>query len=154
MQPHPLQDVLVLLALAVVAVALLRRAHMPPVLGYLLAGILAGPHGLGWIHDSAAVDFMAEIGVVFLLFTIGLEFSLPQFLAMRHTVLGLGGAQVALGTAAGAGVAALYGVSWKGAVVVGGVLALSSTAIVVKQLADQLELQSRHGRTAVGILLF
>ncbi|KPV39297.1 hypothetical protein AN478_13145 [Thiohalorhabdus denitrificans] len=154
MQIHPLQDFLVLLALAVVAVALLRRAHLPPVLGYLLAGVLAGPHGLGWIHESAALELLAEIGVVFLLFTIGLEFSLPQFLAMRRTVVGLGGAQVVLGTAAGTGIALLYGVSWEGAVVVGGALALSSTAIVVKQLADQLELQSRHGRTAVGILLF
>ncbi|HKL78463.1 MAG TPA: monovalent cation:proton antiporter-2 (CPA2) family protein [Gammaproteobacteria bacterium] len=154
MASHPLEDVLILLTLSVAVVALLRRVHLPPILGYLFVGLLAGPHALGWIHDSEAIHFLGEIGVVFLLFTIGLEFSLPQFLAMRRTVLGLGGAQVVLATAAGAGVALLHGVPWNGAVVVGGILALSSTAIVVKQLADQLELQSRHGRTALGILLF
>jgi len=151
---HPLRDVLILLSLSVVVVAVLRRVHLPPILGYLFVGLAAGPHALGWIHDTEAIHFLGEIGVVFLLFTIGLEFSLPQFLAMRKTVLGLGGAQVALATAGGAGVAAMHGVPWNGAVVVGGILALSSTAIVVKQLADQLELQSRHGRTALGILLF
>lgn len=154
MEHSPLQDVLVLLALSVLAVALLRRAQLPPILGYLFVGLVAGPHALGWIHDSEAVHFLGEIGVVFLLFTIGLEFSVPQFLAMRGTVLGLGGTQVALVTAIGTGLAMAYGMGWEAGVVFGGALALSSTAIVVKQLIEQVELQSRHGRNALGILLF
>ncbi len=154
MAPSPLQDVLVLLALSVLIVAILRRIRLPPVLGYLLAGLVAGPHALGFIGDNEAIHFLGEIGVVFLLFTIGLEFSLPHFLAMRGTVLGLGGIQVGLVTGAGAAVAALQGLSWESGLIFGGVLALSSTAIVVKQLVEQVELQSRHGRNAVGILLF
>ncbi len=154
MASSPLQDVLVLLGLSVLTVAVLRRIHMPPILGYLFVGILAGPHGLGLIHDTEAIHLLGEIGVVFLLFTIGLDFSLPQFLAMRGKVLGLGGVQVALVTAAGTGVAALHGLPWASGVIFGGILALSSTAMVVKQLVDQVELQSRHGRNALGILLF
>ncbi len=154
MQGNLLQDILVLLALSVVAVAALRRAHLPPILGYLLIGLLAGPNALHLIRDTEAIHFLGEIGVVFLLFTIGLEFSLPQFLRMRGMVLGLGGTQVVLATAAGGWIAHMAGVSWEGAVVVGGVVALSSTAIVVKQLTEQLELQSRHGRIALSILLF
>ncbi|HKJ71378.1 MAG TPA: monovalent cation:proton antiporter-2 (CPA2) family protein, partial [Gammaproteobacteria bacterium] len=154
METTSLQDVLVLLALSVLAVAALRRASLPPILGYLFVGLVAGPHALGWIHDSEAVHYLGEIGVVFLLFTIGLEFSVPQFLAMRGTVLGLGGTQVALVTVIGAGVARLHGLGWESGVVFGGALALSSTAIVVKQLIEQVELQSRHGRNALGILLF
>ena len=154
MQISPIQDILVLLALSVIAVAVLRRLHLPPILGYLFVGVLAGPHALHLIQESESLHLMGEIGVVFLLFTIGLEFSLPQFLSMRGVVLGLGGAQVALATAAGMGVALLHGIPWQNGVIFGGILALSSTAIVVKQLTEQLELQSRHGRIALGILLF
>ncbi|MEF8793561.1 monovalent cation:proton antiporter-2 (CPA2) family protein [Thiohalorhabdus sp.] len=154
MEANPLQDVLILLALSVLTVAALGRVHLPPILGYLFVGLVAGPHALGWIHDTEAIHFLGEIGVVFLLFTIGLEFSVPQFLAMRGTVLGLGGTQVALVTALGAGLAMALGLGWEAGVVFGGALALSSTAMVVKQLIEQVELQSRHGRNALGILLF
>ena len=154
MEANPLQDVLILLALSVLTVAALGRFHLPPILGYLFVGLVAGPHALGWIHDSEAIHFLGEMGVVFLLFTIGLEFSVPQFLAMRGTVLGLGGTQVALVTALGAGLAMAHGLGWEAGIVFGGALALSSTAIVVKQLIEQVELQSRHGRNALGILLF
>lgn len=147
-------EIVILLAAAVVVVALFRRFHLPPILGYLFVGAVIGPHGLGWIHDTENVRFLAEFGVVFMLFTIGLEFSLPQMIAMRNTVLGLGGAQVAITTALAGAVAWLSGMSAEGAFVVGGALAMSSTAIVIKQLTDQLELNSRHGRLAVGILLF
>jgi CPA2 family monovalent cation:H+ antiporter-2 len=151
---NPLTDTLVLLGLSVIAVALLRRVHLPPILGYLLVGIAAGPHALGWVPHGEAVHLLAEIGVVFLLFMIGLEFSIPQMLAMRRIVLGLGGAQVTLTTAIAAVAAWMAGLPWQGALVVGGVLALSSTAIVVKQLTEQLEITSRHGRIALGVLIF
>jgi CPA2 family monovalent cation:H+ antiporter-2 len=154
MEHEALDAVLVLLALSVVAVALLRRLNLPPILGYLLVGALAGPHSLGWVPHSELIQVVAEIGVVFLLFTIGLEFSIPHVIALRGAVFGLGGTQVVLYTAAGGLVAWLLGMSWQGALVVGGALAMSSTAIAVKQLTEQLEMQSRHGRLGLGVLLF
>ncbi len=149
-----LAAILILLVSAVAAVAALRRFHLPAVLGYLAVGVVVGPHGLGWVPDAPETRVLAEFGVVFLLFTIGLEFSLPRLVAMRAAVLGLGGAQVAITTAASAWALRAWGAPWPEAVVVGGALALSSTAIVMKQLAEQLELNSRHGRLAVGVLLF
>ncbi|WP_440996576.1 monovalent cation:proton antiporter-2 (CPA2) family protein [Arhodomonas sp. SL1] len=148
------QEVLILLAASVVAVTAFRRLHMPPVLGYLSVGILVGPSVAGLIGDVEEVSHLAEFGVVFLLFTIGLEFSLPQLRAMRWTVLGLGGAQVILGTGLIASGAWYLGVSPGAALVIGGALALSSTAVVIKQLTEQVEIHSRHGRRAVGVLLF
>ncbi len=149
-----LEEILVLLLVAVVAVSLFHRLRLPPVLAYFSVGVLVGPYGGGWISDSEDIHLLAEFGVVFLLFTVGLEFSLSQLVAMRREVLGLGGAQVLVTTLLAALGAWLLGVSPGGAVVVGGVIALSSTAIVVKQLTEQLELSSRHGRLAVGVLLF
>lgn len=149
-----LHEILILLAAAVIAVAIFRRFNLPPILGYLFVGMLVGPHGLQWIPDTEDTRFLAEFGVVFLLFTIGLEFSLPKLLAMKGAVLGLGGSQVLLSTALAGAVAWAVGVPWEGALMVGGVMALSSTAIVIKQLTEQLEINSRHGHNAVGILLF
>jgi len=148
------QEVLILLATSVVAVTVFRRLRMPPVLGYLAVGVFVGPSVTGLIGDVEEVGLLAEFGVVFLLFTIGLEFSLPQLRAMRWTVLGLGGAQVTVGTGI-IGICAWYlGVSTGAALVIGGALALSSTAVVIKQLTEQVEIHSRHGRRAVGVLLF
>ena len=149
-----LHEILILLAAAVIAVAVFRRFKLPPILGYLFVGMLVGPHGLQWIPDTQGTRFLAEFGVVFLLFTIGLEFSLPKLLAMKNTVLGLGGAQVFISTGLAGGAAWALGVPWEGALIVGGILALSSTAIVIKQLTEQLEINSRHGHNAVAILLF
>lgn len=146
--------VLMLLVVSVLAVGVLRRLHLPPILGYLFVGVLIGPHALGWLGDNDTTSLLGEIGVGFLLFTIGLEFSIPQFLAMRRTLLGLGGTQVLVGALSGGIIAWAIGISWQGALVMGGALAMSSTAIVVKQLTDQLELQATHGRLALGILLF
>jgi len=146
--------ILILLGVAVVLVAAFRYLRMPLVLAYLMAGVLAGPSGFGWIPDLAGTRYLAEFGLVFLLFTIGLEFSLPQLMAMKRTVLGGGGAQVLLSFLAFGGIAYALGVSAPGAVVIGGMLALSSTAIVMKLLVDQLEQHSRHGRAALGVLLF
>lgn len=143
-----------LLACVVLGVSLFRRLHLPPVLGYLFVGIAIGPHAFGLLKNSNLIHLLAEIGVVFLLFTIGLEFSVGQFMTMRRIVLGLGGAQVLLSTVVGGAIAWLSGLHWTGSLVAGGALAMSSTAIVVKQLSEQLEIHSRHGRLTLGVLLF
>jgi len=149
-----LDEILILLGITVVAVSAFRRFHLPPILAYLFIGILFGPYGLGLIADSGDARYLAEYGVVFLLFTVGLEFSLSQLIDMKREVLGLGGLQVVLTICLAGMVAWLLGMSVEGAFVIGGVIALSSTAIVTKQLAMNLELGSRHGRLSVGILLF
>lgn len=149
-----LQHIVILLTCAVLAVVLFRRASLPPILAYLAVGVLIGPHGFEIIGDHAETRFLAEFGVVFLLFTVGLEFSLTQLMTMRGVVLGLGGAQVILSMLFFGGLAWVMGASTNGAIIIGGILALSSTAIVIKQLTEQLELNSRHGRHAVGILIF
>jgi len=147
-------SILVLMAVAVVLLALFRYLRLPQLLAYLAAGVLVGPYGLGWIPDVAGTHTLAEFGLVFLMFTIGLEFSLPKLLAMKQTVFGLGGAQVLISCVVFGFIAWYLGVSAEGAIVIGGVLALSSTAIVMKLLIEQLEQNSRHGRHAFGVLLF
>ncbi len=154
MDHNALNDGLTLLALSVLVVWVLKRIKLPPVLGYLFVGIIVGPYALGWIPEEGIIQILAEIGVVFLLFMIGLEFSLSRLIAMKSTVFGLGSIQVIISTLSGGAIAWLTGIAWQGALVVGGALALSSTAIVAKQLSDQLEMQSRHGQLAISILLF
>jgi CPA2 family monovalent cation:H+ antiporter-2 len=146
--------VLVLLAAAVVVVVACRLLRLPAILGYLIVGVAVGPHALGWVSDDATTRHIAEFGIVFLLFSVGLEFSLPKLNAMRRAVFGLGFAQVALTTAAGTLIAVVAGFGWQGGLVLGGALAMSSTAIVTKMLAERGELATTHGRDAVGILLF
>ncbi len=153
-QQNALNDGLILLALSVLVVWILKRIKLPPVLGYLLVGTLVGPYALGWLPEDGSIQILAEIGVVFLLFMIGLEFSLSRLIAMKSTVFGLGSVQVIISTISGGTIAWLTGIAWQGALVVGGALALSSTAIVAKQLTDQLEMQARHGQLAISILLF
>ncbi|MFC1601959.1 cation:proton antiporter [Pseudomonadota bacterium] len=149
-----LNDILILFAAAVAVVVTFLLLRLPPILGYLLVGVLMGPYGLAWIDDTEHARAFAEFGVVFLLFTIGLEFSLSQLIRMKSIVLGLGAAQVLLTTIITAGVAFYLGFPMESALVLGGVVAMSSTALVVRQLTDQVELHSHHGRNAVGILLF
>ena len=149
-----LLEVVILLASSVVAVALFKRFKLPSVLAYLVVGIIIGPYGMALIPAGNDLSFLAEFGVVFLLFTIGLEFSLPQLIAMRKEVVALGGMQVLLTTLVVAGLASLFGLAPEAAFILGGIFAMSSTAIVTKQLSEQLELHSRHGRIAIGILLF
>jgi CPA2 family monovalent cation:H+ antiporter-2 len=152
--PHTLMLVLILLASAVVALVLCRLARLPPILGYLAVGIIVGPHALGWVPETEDTQFLAEFGIVFLMFSIGLEFSLPQLRAMRRAVFGLGFAQVAITTLAGVIALEVLGFGWKTGLVLGGMLAMSSTAIVSKMLAERMELASPHGRDVMGILLF
>ena len=156
-----LELTLVLLATAVLGVVGFRMLHLPPMLGYLVVGIVIGPHALGYAADSASTHTLAEFGVVFLMFSIGLEFSLPKLSSMRKLVFGLGLAQVLLTIAA----AMLFGwvinlvlprwaISWQASFALGGALAMSSTAIVSKLLTERLELETEHGRRIIGILLF
>lgn len=149
-----LPDILTLLAISVLTVVVFHRFRLPPIVSYLFVGVLTGPYALGWIADSEATRSLGEIGVVFLLFTIGLELPVNQLKAMRGPLLGLGGTQMLAGTLSGAVIAWGIGFSWQGALIVGGALAMSSTAMVTKQLADQLELHARHGRLSLGVLLF
>ncbi|HEX8609876.1 MAG TPA: monovalent cation:proton antiporter-2 (CPA2) family protein [Telluria sp.] len=156
-----LELTLLLLGSAVLGVVAFRMMHLPPMLGYLAVGILIGPHALGLAENSKTTETLAEFGVVFLMFSIGLEFSLSQLMAMRRIVFGLGMAQVVLTIVA----TMLFGwllatqlpglkITWQAAFALGGALAMSSTAIVVKMLTERLELESQHGRKIIGILLF
>jgi len=140
--------------LSVGAVAAFRVFNLPPILGYLLVGAVTGEYALNLIEHNQYLDLMGEVGVVFLLFAIGLEFSIKQLIEMKTTVLGLGGLQVTITTFAIAALLYYFGVSWQGAVIAGGAAALSSTAIVVKQLNEQNEMRTRHGKMSLGILLF
>jgi monovalent cation:H+ antiporter-2, CPA2 family len=149
-----LSQILVLLAGSVAVLSLVRRFALPPILGYLAVGMLLGPHALGLVADAGAVHVLAEIGVVFLVFTLGLEFSFARMVAMKSEVLGIGGLQMLLTTAAVAAVAWALGIDPAVAVLIGGALAMSSTAIVLRQLGEQLEINRSHARLAVGILLF
>jgi len=149
-----LQEILLLLVLSFGSVAAFRVIKLPPILGYLLVGAVTSKYALGWLPEHGPIEFMGEVGVVFLLFAIGLEFSVRQFLAMRRVVLGLGGLQVLLSALSAFAVLSLFELSWKGAIIAAGALALSSTAIVIKQLSDQGEMRTRHGQLALGILLF
>ncbi|MDN5864348.1 MAG: cation:proton antiporter, partial [Gammaproteobacteria bacterium] len=150
-----LTSVLVLLAITVIAVLILRQLRLPAALGYLVTGVLVGPHVLGWVQNTETVQGLAEFGIVFLLFMIGLEFSMPRLIAMRREVFLLGGIQVVVSLVLAAVLlSVLAGVSPVVAVLLGGAVAMSSTALVAKQLGEQLELRLAHGRYAIGILLF
>jgi len=151
---NPLQPVLVLLAFAVLAVVVFRMLRLPPMLGYLLAGVIIGPHALGWIPETDETRHLAEFGVVFLMFSIGLEFSLPKLLAMKRIVFGFGTVQVIVSIVLVMAIVWMLGLDWRIGLVLGGALAMSSTAIVIKMLAERAELNSIHGRQVIGVLLF
>ena len=151
---HTLLLILLLLAAAVVVIVACRLVHLPPILGYVVVGVAVGPHALGWIPDRADVRDLAEFGIVFLMFSIGLEFSLPQLKSMQRSVFGLGFAQVAITTAMAMVGMYLLGYRWLAGFTLGGALAMSSTAIVSRMLAERTELNSPHGRDVMGVLLF
>jgi CPA2 family monovalent cation:H+ antiporter-2 len=149
-----LELVLILLTATVLLVALFRSLRLPALLAYLLVGMVIGPHALGWVPESDETSYLAEFGVVFLMFSIGLEFSLQQLKAMRRKVFGLGGAQVLITMTLVSTISMALGLSWQAGVALGGILAMSSTAIVSKLLTERAELHSAHGREIIGVLLF
>lgn len=150
----PFESILILLGWSVAFVALFRRIHLPPILGYLVVGMLIGPGGLGFISSLKNLTLLAEFGVVFLMFTIGLEFPLARLLTMKRSLLGLGGIQVVVCTLLAMLAGWYLGLDIKTAFITAGALALSSTAVVAKQLTEQQELHTVHGRLAISILLF
>lgn len=154
MHDRLLIDILTLLGAAVVGILGVRLLRLPPVLGYLAVGALVGPHGLAWFVDAAEIHFIAELGVMFLMFMLGLEFSWPTLWRARVAVFGIGGGQVALTALIGGLTAHAFGLPLDTSVIVGGAIAMSSTAILLKQMTDQGELNTRHGRMVVGVLLF
>ena len=160
-----LEVVLLYLLAAVLGVVACRMLKLPPMLGYLVVGVLIGPNALALAKDSEGVRYLAEFGVVFLMFVIGLEFNLPKLRSMRNLVFGLGAAQVILtilGALLGntllimlfAWLGKPWELDWAGAVALGAAISMSSTAIVVKLMAERLELESEHGKRVIGILLF
>ncbi len=157
-----LELTLIYLLAAVLGVVVFRSLKLPPMLGYLVVGVLIGPNALALAQNSSGVRHLAEFGVVFLMFAIGLEFNLPRLRAMRRHVFGLGLLQVLCTmvlTMAGTYLLTLllpdqWSISWQAALALSGVMAMSSTAIVVKLMADRLELESEHGKRVMGILLF
>jgi len=150
----PLLPVLVLLAASVLAVAVCRTLKLPPMIGYLAIGIALGPHALGAVSNRAETHYLAELGVVFLMFSIGLEFSLTKLKSMRRLVFGLGFAQVGASIGLAVAIALALDASWQVGLALGGIVAMSSTAIVSKLLAERGELDSAHGRQVIAVLLF
>ena len=149
-----LTSVLLLLTSSVLAVALFRALKLPAMLAYFFVGMLFGPFGFNFLPSTDSGRQVAEFGIVFLMFSVGLEFSLPKLYAMRKTLFGLGGAQVLITLGVSMLVGILAGLSWPTAFVIGGALTMSSTAIVSKILMERVDLNSRHGRLSIGILLF
>lgn len=149
-----LVDTLAVLFAAIVLVPLFRRLRLSPILGYLAVGMLLGPHGLGVVPDVTEVQFLAEFGVLFLLFTIGLELPLDRLKALRRYVFGLGGAQVVISAASMAAIGMWgFGLAWPAALIIGSALALSSTATVLQLMSERGELIQRHGRVCLAVLL-
>lgn len=152
---HPvLTSVIGLLAASVVLLAMFERMRLPILLAYLLVGIILGPAGLGWIPHTQDLHYLAEFGVVLLLFTIGLEFSLARLWTLRKQVFGLGGAQVVVTAGIGAVLAWAAGLAPGAAFILGGALALSSTAVVSRELSRREELGLEHGRLSIAVLIF
>jgi monovalent cation:H+ antiporter-2, CPA2 family len=149
-----LTSVLLLLTSSVLAVALFRALRLPAMLAYFFVGMLFGPFGFNFLPSTESGRHVAEFGIVFLMFSVGLEFSLPKLYAMRKTLFGLGGAQVVITLGVSMLVGWMAGLSLPSAFVIGGALTMSSTAIVSKILMERVDLNSRHGRLSIGILLF
>lgn len=146
-------DILIVLTAALLIVPLMHRGGISSVLGYLAVGVAIGPSGLKAISDPAEATWLAELGIVFMLFAIGLELPLERLKTMRYYVFGLGSAQMLMTTLVLGSGAYLLGMAPEAAVVIGGILALSSTATVLKLLVDRGEAAARFGRIAVAVLL-
>lgn len=147
-------SLLIIFTASLVVIALFHRLRLPPVLGYLCVGLIVGPTAFNWVNDSDALPLLAELGVVFLLFSLGLEFSLSKMIALRRVVFGLGSLQVIVSGAVLGALLMMFGVPTTSAFLLGAGLALSSTAIVSKELGSLGEIFSSHGQNAIGVLLF
>jgi monovalent cation:H+ antiporter-2, CPA2 family len=150
----PLAELVVLLALAAAGAALFERLRLPSIAGFLVAGALVGPGGLGLVSDPEAVRAVAEGGVVFLLFEIGLELPVERLRRLLRTGVAAGALQVSATLAATAAIAYAFGIAGRSALVLGALVAMSSTALVVRLLSERSELDAPHGQLAVAILLF
>src|SRR5918992_4612380 len=148
-----LRDLVIIFGLSIGILLLSHRLRLPSVVGLLLTGVIVGPYGLGLVHDIEAVESLAEVGVVLLLFTIGIEFSLKALLSLKRIVGIAGSLQVGLTTATTYAAARFLGRSDAEALLWGFLVTLSSTAIVLKLLAERGETDSPHGRIAVGVLI-
>ncbi len=149
-----LNDIVIIFGLSIVVLFICHRFRIPSIVGFLLTGILAGPHGLGLIKALHEVELLAEVGVVLLLFTIGIEFSLKSLLQIKKSVLLGGSLQVALTLLAVFSIARFLGQAFGQAVFIGFLAALSSTAIVLKLIQERAEVDSPHGRTTLAILIY
>ena len=147
-------NLLIILASSLVVIALFQRLRLPPVLGYLCVGLMIGPTAFNWVNDSEELPDLAEFGVVFLLFSLGLEFSLSKILVLRRVVFGLGSLQVLCSGMLLGGLLMLLGMPITPALLLGAGLSLSSTAIVSKELSSLGEIFSSHGQNAIAVLLF
>jgi CPA2 family monovalent cation:H+ antiporter-2 len=151
---HLAESILLVIGVSIVIVALFQRLRLPSVAGFILTGALIGPYGLGWAGEAEAIKLLAELGVALLLFSLGVEFSIDRLIQLRHYVLRAGIAQVGLTTVISALGAGLLGFNFVQAIALGMIISLSSTAVGVKILKQREELDSTHGRFAVGVLLF
>jgi CPA2 family monovalent cation:H+ antiporter-2 len=149
-----LKDVVIIFALSTLVNLIFTRFKIPTVVGYLLTGVIAGPYMLSLVGEGHDIELMAEIGVVMLLFTIGMEFSLKHLLRIRRIVFLGGFIQVTFTAAAFFIAAHFYGMNWRGSLFIGFLAALSSSALVLKILQERSELTSNYGRTILGILIF
>jgi CPA2 family monovalent cation:H+ antiporter-2 len=149
-----LELIILLLACSVGLVAILRNFKMPPMIAYFVVGLILGPSVAGVIVDSAANHHLVEFGIVFLMFTIGLEFSLPTLNSMRKILFGIGLSQVVITLLFTIIIGSLFGLSLSEGFIIGSAITMSSTAIVSKILMERLDLNTRHGKLSIGILLF
>lgn len=147
-------SLLILLLAVVLTVIVCNRIKFPPIIGYIIIGLFLGPNVLAVVPETTVIRTISEFGIVFLMFTIGLEFSMSKMLKLKRLVFGLGSLQVILTSSITTVVGRGFGLSWKEAIVIGCIVAMSSTAIVSKQLTDQNELTDDHGIKAISILLF
>lgn len=155
MEHHFLNELIIIFTASVLASALFNRLHVPTLICYLLVGVIVGPKGLALVENASAFHTIAEFGVAFLLFTLGLEFSLPHLIALRKVVFGMGSLQVLVCVGVFSAANYVYGgMSIAGILITASAVALSSTAIISKELAQRNEITTSHGHIAIGILLF
>lgn len=154
MELHLLNEIILIFGLAIAVIYICQKLRIPSVVGLLITGVIAGPHGFALVKDVSTVDSLAELGIILLLFTIGMEFSLQQLVQIRKSVFVGGALQVLITTLATMLVVIKAGFSWEVGVFIGFLASLSSTAIVLKLLQDRSEIDTPYGRNTLGILIF